>query len=72
MTDQEYRAGRVLALAKVIKMRRLGLVRGIDNADGSITIEKEDFIGPILPAPEDFEAGEASYRAAEERGDLPW
>lgn len=72
MTDQEYRANRVFALARVAKMRRLGLIRCIDNQDGSITIEKEDFADPILPDPEDLLAGEASYRAAEDRGDLPW
>ncbi len=72
MTDDEYRANRVFALARVCKMRRLGLIRCVENEDGSITLVKEDYDWPILPDPEDLEAGEASYRAAEERHDLPW
>ena len=69
---QRYRARRVFALAKVCKMKRLGLVRAIENEDGSFTLHIEDSPGPLIPEPEDLERGEASYRAAEVRGDLPW
>ncbi|MBL8776755.1 MAG: hypothetical protein JNK12_12510 [Acidimicrobiales bacterium] len=53
-------------------MRRLGLVGGVDNADGSITLWREDLHGEVVPDRVDLQAGEASYRAAEERNDLPW
>lgn len=72
VTTLEYRAQRVQALARVHKMRRLGLVGGVDNADGSITLWREDLHGEVVPDRVDLQAGEASYRAAEERNDLPW
>ena len=69
---RRYRARRVYSIAKVSKRRRLGLVRATGNEDGSMTLHSEDFDGLLIPAPEDLERGEAAYRAAEERGDLPW
>ena len=70
--SQRYRARRVYSLAKMIKRSRLGLVRATENDHGSVTIHGEDSDGPLIPDQEDLERGEASYRAAEERGDLPW
>ena len=69
---ERYRAKRVYSIAKVCKMERLGVVRATENEDGSFTLHREDSHGPIIPEPEDLERSEASYRAAEERGDLPW
>lgn len=67
-----YRARRVYSIAKVCRRKRLGLVRATENEDGSFTLHTEDSHRPIVPEPEDLERSEASYRAAEERGDLPW
>ena len=49
MTASEHRAERVRALARVRKMRRQGLVGGVDNVAGSITLWREDPDGEVGP-----------------------
>lgn len=74
MTDSEHRAKRVQAIARVNKMRRMGLVGAIDNDDGSVTLWRDEDVDPLSIVPDmvDLEAAETSYKAAEERGDRDW
>lgn len=71
-TYQRYRARRVHCIARVIARRRLGLVWTEPQADGSIIMFRQDSDGLVIPSADDLKEAEASYAAAEERGELPW